>query len=154
LNAAVVGEEIHVLADVNIGVAIALDDGLVVPVVRNADRKPLRVIAGEIAEFVRRARSGKLTMAEITGGTFTITNLGGFGIDAFTPILNPPEAAILGVGRIVERLSRRNSDLVWRQMMVLSLTVDHRAVDGAPAAAFLQTLRELLEQPQLIVRQT
>jgi pyruvate dehydrogenase E2 component (dihydrolipoamide acetyltransferase) len=154
LNAAVVGEEIHVLADINIGVAIALDDGLVVPVVRNADRKPLRAIAAEVAEFVRRARSSKLAMAEITGGTFTITNLGGFGIDAFTPILNPPEAAILGVGRIVERLNRRNSDLVWHQMMVLSLTVDHRAIDGAPAAAFLQTLRHFLEQPQLIAGET
>jgi pyruvate dehydrogenase E2 component (dihydrolipoamide acetyltransferase) len=154
LNAAVVGEEIHALADVNIGVAIALDDGLVVPVVRNADRKPLRAITAEVAEFVRRARSGKLAMTEIMGGTFTITNLGGFGIDAFTPILNPPETAILGVGRIVERLSRRNSDLVWRQMMVLSLTVDHRVVDGAPAAAFLLTLRRFLEQPQLIAGET
>ncbi len=153
LNAAVVGEEIHVLPEVNIGVAIALDDGLVVPVVRNTNRKTLSVIAAEVAEFVRRARSGKLTMAEITGGTFTITNLGGFGIDAFTPILNPPEAAILGVGRIVERLTRRDSDLVWRQTMVLSLTVDHRVVDGAPAAAFLRTLREFLERPELIVQE-
>jgi pyruvate dehydrogenase E2 component (dihydrolipoamide acetyltransferase) len=123
-------------------------------VVRNADRKPLRAIAAEVKEFVQRARSGKLTMAEITGGTFTITNLGGFGIDAFTPILNPPEAAILGVGRIVERLSRHNADLVWRQMMVLSLTIDHRVVDGAPAAAFLQTLRHFLEEPQLIAGET
>jgi pyruvate dehydrogenase E2 component (dihydrolipoyllysine-residue acetyltransferase) len=154
LNAAVAGEEIHLLAEINVGVAIALDDGLVVPVVRNADRKPLRAIAVEVKEFVRRARSGKLTMAEITGGTFTITNLGGFGIDAFTPILNPPEAAILGVGRIVERLSRRNADLMWRQMMVLSLTIDHRVVDGAPAAAFLQTLRHFLEEPQLIAGET
>jgi pyruvate/2-oxoglutarate dehydrogenase complex dihydrolipoamide acyltransferase (E2) component len=91
-------------------------------------------------------------MAEISGGTFTVTNLGGFGIDAFTPILNPPEAAILGVGRIVERLARRTVDLVWRQMMVLSLTIDHRIVDGAPAAAFLQTLRELLERPELFIQ--
>jgi pyruvate dehydrogenase E2 component (dihydrolipoamide acetyltransferase) len=151
LNATVTGEEIHLLADINIGVAVALDDGLVVPVVRNADGKPLTAIAHEVAEFVQRARSGKLTMAEITGGTFTVTNLGSFGIDSFTPILNPPEAAILGVGRIVERLSRRDSDLVWRQTMVLSLTVDHRAVDGAPAAAFLQTLRECLERPADII---
>ena len=152
LNAVVVGEEIHLHADINIGVAIALDDGLVVPVVRNADRKSLGTIAAEVAEFVQRARGGKLTMAEITGGTFTVTNLGSFGIDAFTPILNPPEAAILGVGRIVERLTRRDSDLVWRLTMVLSLTVDHRVVDGAPAATFLQTLREFLEQPEFIVR--
>jgi len=154
LNAVVAGEEIHIHPNINIGVAIALDDGLVVPVVRNADRKPLGAIAAEVAEFVQRARGGKLIMAEITGGTFTVTNLGSFGIDAFTPILNPPEAAILGVGRIVERLSRRDLDLVWRHMMVLSLTVDHRVVDGAPAAAFLQTLREFLEQPELIVQET
>jgi pyruvate dehydrogenase E2 component (dihydrolipoamide acetyltransferase) len=153
LNAIVVGEEIHVHPDINIGVAIALDDGLVVPVVRNADRKPLGAIAAEVAEFVQRARGGKLIMAEITGGTFTVTNLGSFGIDAFTPILNPPEAAILGVGRIVERLTRRDSDLVWRPAMVLSLTVDHRVVDGAPAAAFLQTLRGFLEQPELIAQE-
>lgn len=152
LNAVVEGEEIHVHPEINIGVAIALDDGLVVPVVRNADRKPLSTIAGEVAGFVQRARNGKLIMAEITGGTFTVTNLGSFGIDAFTPILNPPEAAILGVGRIVERLTRRDSDLVWRLAMVLSLTVDHRVVDGAPAAAFLQTLRGFLEEPDLIVR--
>lgn len=154
LNAVVVGEEIHLLPDINIGVAIALDDGLVVPVVRNADSKPLTTISGEVREFVQRARGGKLTMTEITGGTFTVTNLGSFGIDAFTPILNPPEAAILGVGRIAERITRRDSDLVWRQTMVLSLTVDHRVVDGAPAAAFLQTLREFLEQPELIVGET
>jgi pyruvate dehydrogenase E2 component (dihydrolipoamide acetyltransferase) len=154
LNAVIAGEEIHILPDINIGVAIALDDGLVVPVVRNADGKPLSTIAGEVAEFVRRARSGKLSMAEITGGSFTVTNLGSFGIDAFTPILNPPEAGILGVGRIFERLTRRDSDLVWRQMMILSLTVDHRAVDGAPAAAFLKRLRELLEEPALIIQET
>jgi len=154
LNATVVGEEIHILPDINIGVAIALDDGLVVPVVRNADCKPLTMITGEVKDFVQRAQGGKLMMAEITGGSFTLTNLGSFGIDAFTPILNPPEAAILGVGRIAERLTRRDADLVWRQTIVLSLTVDHRAVDGAPAAAFLQTLREFLEQPELIVGET
>jgi pyruvate dehydrogenase E2 component (dihydrolipoamide acetyltransferase) len=151
LNAMVIGQEIRLLPDIHIGVAVALDDGLVVPVVRNADRKPLGAIAREVAELVQRARAGKLTMAEISGGTFTVTNLGGFGIDAFTPILNPPEAAILGVGRIVERLARRTVDLVWRQMMVLSLTIDHRVVDGAPAAAFMQTLRELLERPELFI---
>jgi pyruvate dehydrogenase E2 component (dihydrolipoamide acetyltransferase) len=152
LNATIVGDEIHILPEIHVGVAVALDDGLVVPVVRNADRKTLNTIAQEVAEFAQRARSGKLMMAEITGGTFTVTNLGSFGIDAFTPILNPPEAAILGVGRIVERLTRRDSDLVWRQMIVLSLTVDHRVVDGAPAALFLQTLRESLEHPDVLIQ--
>jgi len=150
LNAAVVDQQIHLLPEIHIGVAVALEDGLVVPVVRNADRKPLGTIAREAAGLIKRARGGKLMMAEISGGTFTVTNLGGFGIDMFTPILNPPEAAILGVGRIAERLVRRDADLIWRQMMVLSLTIDHRVVDGAPAAAFLQTLRQLLEQPEAL----
>jgi pyruvate dehydrogenase E2 component (dihydrolipoamide acetyltransferase) len=145
LNSTVVGQEIHVLPEIHVGLAVALDDGLVVPVVRNADQKPLAVIASEVRE-----RAGKLMMAEITGGTFTVTNLGGFGITSFTPIINPPEAAILGVGCIVDRLVRRDSDMVWQQMMGLSLTVDHRVVDGAPAAAFLKTLCELLERPEFL----
>jgi pyruvate dehydrogenase E2 component (dihydrolipoamide acetyltransferase) len=150
LNSTVAGQEIHVLAEIHVGLAVALDDGLVVPVVRNADQKPLAVIASEVRELIERARAGKLMMAEITGGTFTVTNLGGFGITSFTPIINPPEAAILGVGCIVDRLVRRDSDMVWQQMMGLSLTVDHRVVDGAPAAAFLKTLCELLERPELL----
>jgi pyruvate dehydrogenase E2 component (dihydrolipoamide acetyltransferase) len=150
LNSTVVGQEIHVLPEIHVGLAVALDDGLVVPVVRNADQKPLAVIASEVRELIERARAGKLMMAEITGGTFTVTNLGGFGITSFTPIINPPEAAILGVGCIVDRLVRRDSDMVWQQMMGLSLTVDHRVVDGAPAAAFLKTLCELLERPELL----
>jgi pyruvate dehydrogenase E2 component (dihydrolipoamide acetyltransferase) len=150
LNSTVVGQEIHVLPEIHVGLAVALDDGLVVPVVRNADQKPLAVIASEVRELIERARAGKLMMAEITGGTFTVTNLGGFGITSFTPIINPPEAAILGVGCIVDRLVRRDSDMVWQQMMGLSLTVDHRVVDGAPAAAFLKTLCELLERPEFL----
>jgi pyruvate dehydrogenase E2 component (dihydrolipoamide acetyltransferase) len=152
LNARIAGQEIHLLPDVHIGVAVALDDGLIVPVVRNADRKGLKTIAEENRELAERARSGKLGPAEVSGGTFTITNLGTFGIDSFTPIINPPEAAILGVGRIVERIARRDADLVWQQMMTLSLTFDHRVVDGAPAAAFLQSLRELLERPEALLQ--
>lgn len=151
LNANIVGQEIHLLAAIHIGVAVALDDGLIVPVVRNADRKPLQTIAAENRELAERARGGRLGPAEVAGGTFTVTNLGAFGIDSFTPIINPPEAAILGVGRIVERIARRDADLVWQQMMTLSLTFDHRIVDGAPAAAFLQTLRELLERPENLI---
>ncbi len=152
LNANVVGQEIHLHADVHIGVAVALDDGLIVPVVRNADRKPLQTIAAENRELAERARAGKLGPADVTGGTFTVTNLGVFDIDSFTPIINPPEAAILGVGRIVERIARRDADLVWQQMITLSLTFDHRVVDGAPAAAFLQTLRELLQRPENLIQ--
>jgi pyruvate dehydrogenase E2 component (dihydrolipoamide acetyltransferase) len=152
LNANVVGQEIHLLADIHIGVAVALDDGLIVPVVRNADGKPLKMIAAENRELAERARAARLGPADVTGGTFTVTNLGAFGIDSFTPIINPPEAAILGVGRIVERIARRDADLVWQQMMTLSLTFDHRVVDGAPAAAFLQTLRQVLERPENLIQ--
>jgi pyruvate dehydrogenase E2 component (dihydrolipoamide acetyltransferase) len=152
LNANVVGQEIHLLADIHVGVAVALDDGLIVPVVRNADRKPLQTIAAENRELAERARAGKLGPGDVTGSTFTVTNLGTFGIDSFTPIINPPEAAILGVGRIVERIARRDADLVWQRMMTLSLTFDHRVVDGAPAAAFLQSLRELLELPENLLQ--
>ena len=152
LNANVVGQEIHLLADIHVGVAVALEDGLIVPVVRNADRKSLKTIAAENRELAERARTGKLGPADVTGGTFTVTNLGAFGIDSFTPIINPPEAAILGIGRIVERIARRDADLVWQQMMTLSLTFDHRVVDGAPAAAFLQTLRELLQRPETLIQ--
>lgn len=152
MNASVVGQEIHLHVGVHIGVAVALDDGLIVPVVRDADRKALKEIAQENRVLTERARNGKLAPADVTGGTFTLTNLGTFGIDSFTPIINPPEAAILGVGRIVERIARREADLVWQQMMTLSLTFDHRAIDGAPAAAFLQTICEFLADPEPLIQ--
>jgi pyruvate/2-oxoglutarate dehydrogenase complex dihydrolipoamide acyltransferase (E2) component len=147
LNAWVVEEEIRLQPDIHLGVAVALEEGLIVPVVREADRKSLKEISQETRRLTQRARDGSLIPAEASGSTFTVTNLGMYGVDAFTPIINPPEVAILGVGRIVERLTRRNGDMLWRQMMTLSLTFDHRAVDGAPAAAFLQTIRDRLEHP-------
>jgi pyruvate dehydrogenase E2 component (dihydrolipoamide acetyltransferase) len=147
LNAHVEGESIRLSRDIHIGVAVALEDGLIVPVVQNADRKSLREIARDTQRLARRAREGGLTQEEVTGSTFTVTNLGMYGVDAFTPIINPPEVAILGVGRIVEKLARVPQGDVWRQMLTLSLTFDHRAVDGAPAAAFLQAVRKQLEEP-------
>ena len=152
LNASVISQEIHLHADVHIGVAVALDDGLIVPVVRAADRKALKEIAQENRVLAERARSGKLTPDDVSGGTFTLTNLGNFGIDSFTPIINPPQAAILGIGRIVERIARRGADLVWQQVMTLSLTFDHRVIDGAPAAAFLQTVCEFLASPETLIQ--
>ncbi len=152
LNASVVGQAIHLHADVHIGVAVALDDGLIVPVVRDADRKALKEIAQENRVLAERARNGKLAPDDVSGGTFTLTNLGSFGIDSFTPIINPPQAAILGVGRIIERIARRGADLVWLQMMTLSLTFDHRVIDGAPAAAFLQTVCEFLASPETLIQ--
>jgi pyruvate dehydrogenase E2 component (dihydrolipoamide acetyltransferase) len=150
LNSTLLDGEILLLDDVAIGVAVALEQGLIVPVIRVADRKSLLEIHRELTGLAGRAREGALTVDEVTGGTFTVTNLGMYGIDAFTPIINPPEVAILGVGRIGEALAMRSGQVVSRASMVLSLTIDHRVVDGAPGALFVQTLVQLLEQPALI----
>lgn len=147
LNGWAVDNELRMVGEMHIGVAVALEEGLVVPVVRHADRQSLAALAQETARLAQGARTNSLTPAELSGSTFTITNLGMYGIDSFTPILNPPEVAILGVGRIHEQLTRRGHDLLWRQMMTLSLTIDHRVIDGAPGARFLQSLREVLETP-------
>ena len=147
VNAWVEEESIHMIQDINIGVAVALDEGLIVPVVRNADRKALREIVQETARLARSAREGTLTREEVTGSTFSVSNLGMYGIDAFTPIINPPEIAILGIGRISEKLVRVSRGAEWHHVLTLSLTFDHKAIDGAPAAAFLQTIGKHLEEP-------
>jgi len=147
LNSTLIGEEIHLLDEIHIGVAVALEGGLIVPVVRNADKKSLKEIAAETRRLAEGARAGTLTVDEVTGSTFTVTNLGMYGVDTFTPIINPPEVAILGVGRIVEKPACYQGQIVPRAMMCLSLTFDHRIVDGAPAAEFLRTVKELLENP-------
>jgi pyruvate dehydrogenase E2 component (dihydrolipoamide acetyltransferase) len=146
LNAHVEGERIRLSQHIHIGIAVALEDGLIVPVVRHADRKSLREIARDTQRLAQQAREGRLTPEEVTGSTFTVTNLGMYGVDTFTPIINPPEVAILGVGRLVEKATRGPQGMEWRQMLTLSLTFDHRAVDGAPAAAFLQAVRKHLEE--------
>jgi len=142
LNSTLEDGAIRLRDEVNIGMAVALDEGLIVPVIRNADRKTLREIAPETKELGARARAGKLRLEDVEGGTFTITNLGTYGVDAFTPIINHGEAAILGLGRIIERPAIYRGETARRFMMTLSLTFDHRIVDGAPAAAFLQTVIE------------
>ncbi len=147
LNSTLIGEEIHLLEEIHIGVAVALEEGLIVPVVRDADKKSLREIASETRRLAEGARAGTLTVDEVTGSTFTVTNLGMYGVDVFTPIINPPEVAILGVGRIVEKPVCWQGQIVPRAMMHLSLTFDHRIVDGAPAADFLRTVKEILENP-------
>jgi pyruvate dehydrogenase E2 component (dihydrolipoamide acetyltransferase) len=147
VNAWIEGEQIRLVQAIHIGVAVALDEGLIVPVVRDADRKSLREIAQETQRLALRAREGTLSRDEVMGSTFSVTNLGMYGIDAFTPIINPPESAILAVGRINEKLVRVPQGAEWRHVMTLSLTFDHRAVDGAPAAAFLQTIGKHLENP-------
>ncbi len=133
--------------DVNIGLAIAIDDGLVVPVIHRADTLSLADIAARRAELVTRAQSGKLRPADISGGVFTISNLGMYGVDAFNAIVNPPQAAILAVGRIAERVVPVNGAPAVAPMMVLTLSCDHRAVDGARGAQFLGALADLVEEP-------
>jgi pyruvate dehydrogenase E2 component (dihydrolipoamide acetyltransferase) len=150
LNSTLLGEEIALHDAINIGVAVSLDQGLIVPVVREADKRSVLEIHRALRDLAERARGDQLTVDEVTGGTFTVTNLGMYRVDAFTPIVNPPEVAILGVGQISEHLALANGRVTARSRMALSLTIDHRIVDGAPGAAFLQTLVELLEEPALI----
>ena len=151
LNATLTDEGIHLLSDINIGVAVALEDGLVVPVLRNADKERLSEISEQVRNFAERARSNQLTPSELQGGSFTITNLGNFGIDAFTPIINPPESAILGVGRILKKPVVHDDEIAIRSMLTLSLTFDHRVIDGAPAAQFLQTVAGYIQDPYLLL---
>lgn len=145
------GDEVRVLREINIGLAVALDEGLVTPVIRQADGKSLARLAAESRDLAERTRAGRPRPEEISGGTFTITNLGANEIDAFTPIINPPQVAILGVGRVAEKPVIVNGEVVKGETMYLSLTFDHCALDGAPAAAFLQTLKGLLEDPWWMV---
>jgi pyruvate dehydrogenase E2 component (dihydrolipoamide acetyltransferase) len=153
LNSTLVGNEILLREEINIGVAVALDQGLIVPVVRDADRRSLPEIHQALQDLALRAHAGTLLVDEVTGGTFTVTNLGMHGVDSFTPIINPPEVAILGVGRITEHLVLANGQVAARSKMALSLTIDHRIVDGAPGAAFLRTVVQFLEHPALIFAQ-
>jgi len=148
MNARMAETEILLSEHVNVGMAVALDEGLIVPVIFGADRKSLREIAVETKALGEKARAGTLRLEDITGGTFTVTNLGLWGVDAFTPILNPGETGILGVGRIVEKPVIHRGEIARRSMMTLSLTFDHRVIDGAPAARFLTTVTELFNRPE------
>ena len=142
-------ETIKVLPDCNIGIAVGTDDGLTVPVVLNADRLSLEILAGEIRGVVEGARQGK--MANVGQGVFTITNLGMFGVESFQAIINPPEAAILAVGALREAVKVENGAIQATRLMALTLSVDHRVVDGVVAAQFLARVRELLEDPEQLV---
>jgi len=147
LNATLIGDEVHQLDSIHIGVAVALQDGLIVPVARDADKRTVQEIGREVRRLAQGARDGSLSVDEVTGSTFTITNLGTYGIDGFTPIINSPEAAIMGVGRIVERVVVHDDQIARRKMMVLSLTIDHRLIDGATGAEFMRSLKEMIENP-------
>ncbi len=151
LNASLEGETIKVWRRINIGLATDTDRGLLAPVVRDVGRKGLHQLAEETQSLVDRARTGQCTPDELSGGTFTLTNLGMFGIDTFTPLINLPECAILGVGRIKKQPVMIGDEVTGRQMVWLSLTFDHRLVDGVPAARFLQRVGQLVERPYLLI---
>jgi pyruvate dehydrogenase E2 component (dihydrolipoamide acetyltransferase) len=135
----------------DIGVAVAIEDGLITPIVRGADQKSLSQIASEVRELAERARNRKLRPEEYMGATFSISNLGMFGIDEFTAVINPPEAAILAVGAMAAKPVVRNSEVVVRQMMHATMSCDHRVVDGATGAKFLQTFKKFMENPLFLL---
>ncbi len=145
LNARLAADAIEWLEPVHIGLAVDTDRGLMVPVVRDADQKGLRQVGAEFRERIERVKAGRALPDELTGGTFTITNLGMYDVDAFTPVIRLPEAAILGVGRIAPKPAVRDGVIVIRQLWTLCLVFDHRLVDGAPAARFLQYLKQRIE---------
>jgi pyruvate dehydrogenase E2 component (dihydrolipoyllysine-residue acetyltransferase) len=145
LNARLEGQEIKVLEDIHLGVAVATPEGLIVPVIHHADQRSLGDIAQQSAQLADKAQVRRLTLDEVSGGTFTITNLGSYGIEIFTPIVNYPQCAILGIGRVAERPVVVPGRIDVRSMMYVSLSFDHRIIDGAPAAMFLQQLKERLE---------
>ena len=151
LNAGYVGGAMHRYRAINLGVAIDTEAGLVVPVIKDADRLDLIQIARAVREYAVKAREGKLMPDDLGGATFSISNLGGLGVDWFTPVLNPPQCAILGVGRVHREPRCVGEAIVARDVATLVLTFDHRLVDGAPCARFLGRLRELLEAPESLL---
>jgi pyruvate dehydrogenase E2 component (dihydrolipoamide acetyltransferase) len=151
LNAHFNGSEITRYGDVNLGMAVALPEGLIVPVLRGVNHMGFREIRVRSADLVERARAQKLKQDELSGATFTVSNLGMFGVREFSAIINPPEVAILAVGGAEKRAVVRNDQIVARTMMTVTLSADHRAVDGATAAEFLGTLRQLLEEPAMML---
>lgn len=152
INSRLEEDEIQLLQEINIGIAVALDEGLIVPVVKAIDKKGVTEIANDIAHVAERARQGRLQMQDLGGGTFTVSNLGMFGVDRFTAIINPPETAIVAIGRVNNRfVPNAQNQPVMRPLLTATLSADHRVVDGAEAARFLSDLRLVLEHPELFV---
>ena len=152
INASWLGDRIRYNHDVHIGVAVAVEDGLLVPVIKHADRKTLSQINGEVKLLAGKAKDKKLQPDEMQGNTFTISNLGMFGIEEFTAIINPPDACILAVGGIIQKPVVKNGQIVVGNTMKVTLSCDHRVVDGASGAQFLQTLKSILEEPLLLLK--
>jgi pyruvate dehydrogenase E2 component (dihydrolipoamide acetyltransferase) len=151
MNSTTQDDGIHLHNYVNLGIAVALPNGLIVPNVKMADSYTLEELKTKVRDVAGRARNGGLDMDEISGGTFTISNVSMLGMDGFTPILNPPETGILGVGRVIEKPAVKDGEIQIRSMMTLSLTFNHMATDGAPAMAFLRELGDMLENPGLMI---
>ncbi len=151
INSRIEGDQIRLLEEINVGVAIATEDGLIVPVVHRADQKSLAEIASVVRDLTRRAREGKLSLEDIGGGTFTLSNMGMLGIDKINPIINPPECSILGVGRTIEKPVARGGEIKIKPMALFSLSSDHRIVDGAVAGLFLNRIREIIENPAFLL---
>ncbi len=147
LNAEVRDNAIHVQPQINVGLAVALEEGLMVPVLKDADLLPLSDLAQESRRLAQAARAGQLTLPELEGGTFTVSTLGSFGIDFFTPVITPGQVAILGVGRLRDSVKWEQATPVRTQVLTLSITFDHRAVDGAPAAEYLRSVVARLAAP-------
>jgi len=149
MNARLAPDSVELLGRINIGLAVDTERGLLVPVAKDADKLSLRQLGARYRELAEAAKNGRALPDDLTGGTFTITNLGMFDVDCFTPVINLPEACILGVGRIAPAMMVKDGQGVVRQKMTLSLVFDHRIVDGAPAARFLQYIKDLIEEPYL-----
>jgi pyruvate dehydrogenase E2 component (dihydrolipoamide acetyltransferase) len=149
VNALFAGDEIHLQPTANVGIAVAIPNGLVVPVLRSCETKTIPQLAAERTDIVARTRENKLKQEDLEGGTFTISNLGMFGVERFVAVLNPPQAAILAVGAIEERAVVRDGELAARPVMEMTLSCDHRSVDGATASEFLRTVKQFLEEPGL-----
>ncbi|UCB60109.1 MAG: 2-oxo acid dehydrogenase subunit E2 [Candidatus Bathyarchaeota archaeon] len=145
VNSRLVNGKLQVFEDINIGVAVSTEKGLLVPVITHADKKRVEEISVELEELAEKARQGKLLREQLTGGTFTLTNLGMFAVDQFLPIINPPECAILAAGRIAEKPVVIDKKIEIKSMMSLTLAYDHRIIDGAPAAKFLGRIKEIIE---------
>jgi pyruvate dehydrogenase E2 component (dihydrolipoamide acetyltransferase) len=150
INCGLDGQAIRVRKEVNLAFAVDLGEGLVTPVIKDADKKPLGELMKAARALADKARAGRLLPDEMGDGTFTVSNLGGVGVEAFTPIVNPPQAGILGVGKILDKPVARNGGIHIRSMVTLCLVFDHRLIDGAPAGRFLSKVRELLEDPAWI----
>jgi pyruvate dehydrogenase E2 component (dihydrolipoamide acetyltransferase) len=149
VNAHFAGDAIEIHPSANVGIAVATERGLLVPVIQGAERLTIQQIADARADLVGRARAAKLQQQDLEGGTFTISNLGMYGVEQFVAVVNPPQAAILAVGAAQERPAVEDGELVVRPLMTMTLTCDHRTIDGSTASEFLRTVKELLEEPGL-----